>query len=429
MTPPKLTKKSLVQLRQSLLGLNLVGLVLRGASMLSKLALVMLMTEHDSLEMLGVYGLFVSSIALLNYLQGLEFNRFTTREILDQEPYQSTLMVGNQLVVHFLTYIVVLPLSLVVFTGGFLSWEFLFSFIWIAIFSHLGQEANRLLIVFAKANEAYIVSFVIHGLWACIAVAIYLTAPELITLSRIFLLWCGSSALGLVFGVIYLIKTRRLGSVKLKIDKEWISLGLKISVKFFIGVIAFKVIELSDRYFIQYFHGDAWVGAYTFYGSVANIVMEFVYTGTVVMLLPELLTTYKKNQFQRYNENMIKFRDNIWLFSTLATALVIILTYFLVDYIDRDLLNQNFDTFLLLVATAFVLNISLIPNYKLYLAGEDSALMWSALSGVVLNVMLNFMLIPRYGVFGAAVATIISFSLVYALKLWFVRRLVRVEQV
>ena len=118
--------------------------------MLGKLALVMLMSKDGSLEELGVYGLFVSSIALLNYLQGLEFNRFTAREITDQNSTQASRMIVNQVVVHLITYTVALPLSLLVFFGGFLSWDFAFYFLWVAVFSHLGQEANRLLVIFSK---------------------------------------------------------------------------------------------------------------------------------------------------------------------------------------------------------------------------------------------------------------------------------------
>lgn len=50
--------------------------------------------------------------------------------------------------------------------------------------------------------------------------------------------------------------------------------------------------------------------------------------------------------------------------------------------------------------------------------------MVTALCGAVLNVGLNWLLIPSYGAMGAAVATLVSYAVVYVLRLMTVRRLI-----
>jgi O-antigen/teichoic acid export membrane protein len=49
-----------------------------------------------------------------------------------------------------------------------------------------------------------------------------------------------------------------------------------------------------------------------------------------------------------------------------------------------------------------------------YLSAENHrlAIFMSALVGAILNVILNFILIPRYGIMGSAIATLISYSLI-----------------
>jgi len=400
-----------------------MGLILRAASMLGKLALVLYFSKYGTFDDLGVYGLFLSSVGLLNYLQGLEFNTYTAREIVNQDRIKAARMVTDQTFVHLLTYGIAMPLSLLVFVGGFLSWEYLLYFLWIAIFTHLGQEVSRLLIIFASTTEAYIVSFLIHGLWACIAIVVFLIEPDYATLDTIFILWGAFSVVGLTSGIFFLKKTRRFGRVSFNIDWAWIKRGLQVCHKFFIGVMAIKMIELSDRFFIKYFHSESLVGVYTFYGSVANIVQEFVYTGAIVLLIPKLLTSYKEKNSNMYEASLRELKSKVWKFSFVIVVLIITMMSLLIPYLERDLLSQNYNSFLLLVISSFIFNVSLVPHYKLYMAAQDSALMWSALVGVVLNIFLNYFLIPSNGALGAAVATIISFSSMFACKALFVQKL------
>ena len=54
--------------------------------------------------------------------------------------------------------------------------------------------------------------------------------------------------------------------------------------------------------------------------------------------------------------------------------------------------------------------------------------MGSALSGALLNLLLNTLLIPRFGAMGASVATLISYLCVLVLRMVTTRRLIRFRQ-
>ena len=193
-----------------------------------------------------------------------------------------------------MTYLIILPLALFVFWGGFLSWEYMLVFYLVVVVTHIGQEIQRLLMFISKTIESYVVSFLIHGLWAYIAVSIILQKSGSLDLLIVFKLWAGSAASGIVIGALFLRGQQFFDISRFKIDKKIINEGLSVCYKFFVGVLGFKLIEVSDRYFIQYFHGDSMVGVYTLFSGVANVAEELVYTGIVVLIFPTMVKNYNQ---------------------------------------------------------------------------------------------------------------------------------------
>lgn len=409
----------LSHIKMSVSSLNYLGLVLRGLSMVSKLVLVLLLTKYVGLEQLGIYGLFVSGVVVLNYLQGLEFHRFTARELSLSEPERNTKIILNQFAAHIVTYMVILPIATLVFFSNFLPWELLGFFLWISVFTHIGLEINRLLIVFAGISQAYIVSFVVHGLWACLAIAMFLVLPEQANLMSILWLWSASSLVGVVLGGKYLSKYLMPNGFDPKVDCAWVIRGLKVCTNFFIAVMAVKIIELSDRFFLQFYYDESLVGVYTLYGNIAKLVQEFVYTGLIVTVIPLLLNCYSEKRFTEYERLLSVLQKNIIVFSLAISIIGIAGIYFLLAYIDRDALNDNIFAYFILLVSAFVINLSMVPYYRLYLAGKEVILASTALAGMLINAMLNVLLVPPYGAIGAATATIASFCIIYAANTFF----------
>jgi len=63
-----------------------------------------------------------------------------------------------------------------------------------------------------------------------------------------------------------------------------------------------------------------------------------------------------------------------------------------------------------------------VLNRTLIAAGREKVFVWIGLSALVTNVTLNLILIPRFGYYGAAVATVVCLAQSMVLHLWFVRR-------
>jgi O-antigen/teichoic acid export membrane protein len=63
------------------------------------------------------------------------------------------------------------------------------------------------------------------------------------------------------------------------------------------------------------------------------------------------------------------------------------------------------------------MNLAIIPHYSLYAMGRDRAILAASAGGAALNVVLNALLVPAYGMLGAAAATAASLGTMGVAKL------------
>lgn len=69
-----------------------------------------------------------------------------------------------------------------------------------------------------------------------------------------------------------------------------------------------------------------------------------------------------------------------------------------------------------------------IPFGQILIAfNQQKKVFWAALAGGIINIILNLILIPKYSLYGAAVATVITYSLIFLLYLIFARKFISIK--
>ncbi|WP_297484114.1 oligosaccharide flippase family protein, partial [Sulfurimonas sp.] len=263
---------------------SIVNLGLRGLSMLAKFLLIIYIGKFLSVSELGEYGLFVTTVTISIYFLGLDFYTYNTREILAKEKEARLPLIRDQFVFHLLVYVIVLPLLLSIFLFGIIETKFIVYFYLILVFEHLAQELYRLYTTLQKPIFANFLLFLRTGLWVYVIIAVwYVNIDGLKNLTTVWIGWIVGSFVSIIVGVVSLNKEYDFKGLAEKIDWVWIKNGLKVSMPFFVATLAYKVIEFSDRYMIDYYMTKADVGIYTFFGSIANTINIVVFT-LVIMI-------------------------------------------------------------------------------------------------------------------------------------------------
>lgn len=400
---------------------TLINLILRGATLAGKFLFIIFLAKHVTTEQLGEWGIFTTSIALSLYLVGLDFYTYSTRSILEFPEEERGALLRNQLVFYLLSYAVLFPLLSLLFYGGVIEMKLIVFFYIILVFEHLAQESYRTFVVFSKPLVANIILFLRTGSWAYVLVVLWTMGyDELKTLKTIFLFWISGGILAMAVSLYFLLKFKFKSVSHIPIDWAWIKKGIKVSLLFFVGTIAFKLIDFADRYFIDYYHTKEDVGVYTFYSSMANLVEILVHTAVVIVYSPRLIENFHKSNFD-YRMSQSKFTKQMVIFTLLSAIFLLIIIYPIILFLGKNEFLQDFDAFVILVVAEMIFNGSLIFHYILYVRKNDFAIVKATIAVAVINILLNFILIPQYSILGAAIASATSFLILMIAKMYYSR--------
>ena len=187
---------------------------------------------------------------------------------------------------------------------------------------------------------------------------------------------------------------------------------LKYSVPLIPTVILWWIINTSDQYMVTYFKGVALSGLYTAAYKIPNLVV--VFAGVFI-------NAWQISAVDEYNSRgNSKFFSNIFnvysgsLF--VVGAFLITLSKFITSiYLGSEYYDSWQYEPILVIATVF----SCLVNFyaSVYMAKKKSVLsMLTAGAGAIINIVLNFIFIPKLGAYGAAIATAISFVVVFIIR-------------
>ncbi len=400
----------------------MINLALRGITLGSKFLLSIYLVKFLSLEANGEYGIFVATISMLTYVLGLDFYSFNNREILQEKSSESGKKIKNQFVLFTLVYLIILPLLYVFGLFDFIGQKYILLFYLILIFDHISIELYRLLVVFSKPIQANMNLFLRTGIWILVLIfAWHNHFEDLKNLNSVFNLWLVGSFISVIYSIFSLSTVGISIPWKEKIETKWILKGLKIALPFFIATLSYKIIQFADRYMVEFYLGTKQTGIYYFFSNISMLIETFVQTTVVMVYSPKLIASLKKDkpfQIDIFNT----FSKEIIIYSVLAVVSVCAIIYPLLHVVEKTELFLSISVFFVMVTTRFIFNISLIYHFKLYVAKKDSLIMTSTLFAVLVNISLNFILIPFYGLIGGALATLISILVMMCFKLFYAKK-------
>jgi len=186
------------------------------------------------------------------------------------------------------------------------------------------------------------------------------------------------------------------------------------------------IIHSSDRYMISYFIGVTAAGIYSAAYAIGNYAsLALMPLGTV--LYPNISKTY--------DEGNLDETGNYLKYSVKYLMMVAIPSAFGLSMLAKPLLQ-------ILTTPEFVTGSSLvpfvafgavlfcffqIPIYIIHLVGKTQITVRLLVTSAGINILLNLILIPRMGIIGAAIATLIAYGVLGMLTLIVTRRYLKFD--
>lgn len=229
---------------------------------------------------------------------------------------------------------------------------------------------------------------------------------------------------------IFLFITARLGRY---LDISYFSKPLAYSMMRFAlplipTVIMWVITGFSDRLFIRYMHsdrvtlGESAAGIYGYASKIPNLISMI---STIFFQAWNMSAITENNSSDRsnfYEKIYSAYEALLFIASAFLIATIQIITPIFVN--SKNFTEYN-DVYLytpiLVIAVMFMCLVQFFSS--IYTATRHTQnSFWTSLVASTSNIILNIILIPRYGIHGAAIATFASYYLCYIVRMFDSRR-------
>ena len=254
-----------------------------------------------------------------------------------------------------------------------------------------------------------------------------------IVLNIIFLVVFDMGAMGYVLSVVvanlfvtivlfFVAKLYKCISIH-SIDRECIVQMLKFSVPCIPTTMMWLITSVSDRYIVSAYSGVAENGLYAAAYKLPTILM--LACGVFIeawqfSLVKDVTDDERAGFFSSVFENYIGI---VFMGASVIIAGAKILTRILL----ADSYYESWRFVPILVSSMIFSTLVAFLGTVYFLEKKSVMSMLTAMAGAIVNIILNFVLIPTHGALGAAVATAISYVAVYAIRAYDTRFYVKFD--
>ncbi len=216
---------------------------------------------------------------------------------------------------------------------------------------------------------------------------------------------------------ILLIMVRDLPSKKY-FDKGLLKRMVKFAVPLIPTTVMMWVLTFSDRYVLLYYHGSESVGIYGIglrFTSLLNVVISAISMA---------YTTFAFSSKDDSNaKEMYYYIYNIESFILLAGSFTIgVFGKEIIQIMTTDAYATAYQPIRDLMFAQSIYAMATIIGYGIYFEKKSIYSFYAVTAGAVLNLGLNFALIPKYGIVAAAFTTLLGYLLHYIITMFFSKK-------
>jgi O-antigen/teichoic acid export membrane protein len=188
--------------------------------------------------------------------------------------------------------------------------------------------------------------------------------------------------------------------------KDTFKFIIKYSLPVTLSTVSLYLLSSIDIFFLKYFFGDNYVAYY----SVAFKIISFISVAINAIGLSvatALAYNYKKGDFDALKKIVNSSAKLIFYFSMTFSVFVLIFSELILSVFGKEYLISQ-ETLIFLIIGNLVASISGNTYMYLLMTNKGKVLGKLIFSAAIINVVLNFVLIPSFSLKGAAISSIIS---------------------
>jgi O-antigen/teichoic acid export membrane protein len=381
-------------------------LILRGLTLSSRFLLSVLLARMLSPAEMGEYGLITAVLAFALLGLGLEFSSHTLRELVPASPARRARIIADQIALGAVTFLVVGVFSALAVSTGLFPARLAPWFLLILATEHISLEATRILIITSRPVRAYVGVFLRGGIWVYAIAILMFTIPSQRSLETV-LMWWALGGIGSIILAAFSLRELPWGDLRnQRPDWAWIAAGLRTARPFMLTAAGALTISYVDRFMIDGFVGREALGIYTFYSTISIGILSL---GASVsqQFLPKMIAAHAAGgaAFRKV------IRTFSWSLFGIAGGMIMLAAALILPMLSLMRLSQYAEhgwVFFLMLPGILLRVLADVPSYALYAARADGKLLVCNMGSAVVSILLNLVLIPTLGIYGAALSSCVA---------------------
>ena len=398
----------------------LLNMGMRGATLVGRFGLALYLAKYLSLADVGLFGLVTGVTNMMPVIAGWGLNYYVGREVVGKSKQVSGQMVRDRLVVTFLSLMVlVVPAApLVLYWHVLPDPSLILLALAIIVLECVAYDLHDALISMGHPLAANAMLFVRSALWIFPVAACGIMIPELRTLHLVFALWL----VGLVANFIVMFWVLRDWPLRAimaaRIDQVWTLSTIRKGWLVYLSDLGFLGTLYLDRYVVNHFLGLSLTGVFTLYWSVANAVHALVNTGVIQLVFPALVAAYNVGAYDEVRRLVRRTLVRVIGLSVVLSVVAGGCFPFVLGMIGKEDIAAYAPVFWVILAGVCVRLVAEIYNIDLACRHLDRP--WAVINmlSVVLSFGVSIACIKTWGLMGAGVAAIVTYSALILVRQW-----------
>lgn len=378
-----------------------------------------LYARYLSQEQYGKMDLVNSTVSLLLPLISLRISLALFRFISDKREDRKE-VINNSVIVLIGTILILFAISPLLYQISFLK-EFFIYFMVILVLNIIIDLVKSYL----KANEQVQV----------LAVGDIINTFCIAAFNVLFIVYIGKGVDGYFSSVIiaqivmllfYLFKGDILKELDIKMDNyKLIKKMILFSIPLIPNSMNFWIMNASDRYMLKYFIGYSAAGVY----ALANKIPTILVTVNDIFQQSWQITgmkEYSKESKDNEEFNTFIHKNSFALLIICVSVLTIGIKLIMKLFGGSEFYEAWQVVPLLLVSTIFLALSSFIGFA--YISSKDTkGAFYTSTIGAVVNIAINFLLIPRIGVQAAALSTLVAYFVIWIIRVFQTEKYLKIK--
>jgi len=216
-----------------------------------------------------------------------------------------------------------------------------------------------------------------------------------------------------------------IGSISIiysKLNLSFVKDLAKYSFPLVIGNLAAWILSLSDRYVLEFFRGSQEVGIYSASYNISEKSIMLLATLFMLASTPILIHIWEKEGELKSKIFLNKVTRYYLIICVPAVVGLSVLSKPIIEVMTGNQYFEGYVIFPFVTSGVLFLGLQKRFNDVLLLYKKTNFIAFSIVVAGLLNLLLNFLLIPKYGYFAAAITTWISYVFLLFLMIILSRR-------